>query len=169
VISLLTLFFNVWHWLWDPQQYSLLTAGIKCLTWNYYAYLNIMLWFLGICQQLLKKKKKIYSHHRQNICIRSLNLCPPYPKVHLRPCKRCSSSSYGSTAQVGPGLPFWGFVTITFLQGWIVSPASNPQPGGSGLRIYDPWRQGGPVIPPGTGNPFLSPFTTCMGYSGTIL
>jgi hypothetical protein len=30
----------------------------------------------------------------------------------------------------GPGLPLWGFVTITFLQGWIVSPAPNPQPGG---------------------------------------
>jgi hypothetical protein len=25
----------------------------------------------------------------------------------------------------GPGLPFWDFVTITFLQGWIVSSASN--------------------------------------------
>jgi hypothetical protein len=39
-----------------------------------------------------------------------------------------------------PGLPCWGFVTITFLQGWIVSPAPNPQPGGPGLSIYDPWR-----------------------------
>jgi hypothetical protein len=38
----------------------------------------------------------------------------------------------------GPGLPFWGFVTLTFLQGWIVSPATNLQPGGPGLRIYDP-------------------------------
>jgi hypothetical protein len=26
----------------------------------------------------------------------------------------------------GPGLPCWGFVTITFSQGWIVSPAPNP-------------------------------------------
>jgi hypothetical protein len=43
--------------------------------------------------------------------------------------------------------PFWVFVTITFLQGWIVSPAPNPQPGGPGLRIYDPRRQGGPAIP----------------------
>jgi hypothetical protein len=32
----------------------------------------------------------------------------------------------------------WDFVTITFLQGWIVSPAPNRQPGGPGLRIYDP-------------------------------
>jgi len=54
----------------------------------------------------------------------------------------------------GHGLPFWGFVTITFLRGWIVSPAPNPQPGGPGLRIYDPRRQGGPAIPPGTGYPF---------------
>jgi hypothetical protein len=30
----------------------------------------------------------------------------------------------------GPGLPLWGFITITFLQGWIVSPAPSPQPGG---------------------------------------
>jgi hypothetical protein len=54
----------------------------------------------------------------------------------------------------GPGLPCWGFVTITFLQGWIVSPAPNPQPGGPCLRIYDPRRQGDPAIPPGTGYPF---------------
>jgi hypothetical protein len=31
---------------------------------------------------------------------------------------------------------------------------SNPQPGGPGLHIYIPWRQGGPVIPPGTEYPF---------------
>jgi hypothetical protein len=55
---------------------------------------------------------------------------------------------------MGPGLPFWGFITLTFLQGWIVSPASNPQPGGSGLRIYDLRRQGGTAIPPGIGYPF---------------
>jgi hypothetical protein len=55
----------------------------------------------------------------------------------------------------GPGRPFLGgFVTITFLRGWIVSPAPNPQPGGPGLRIYDPRRQGSPAIPPGTGYPF---------------
>jgi hypothetical protein len=54
----------------------------------------------------------------------------------------------------GPGLPLWGSLTITFLRGWIVSPAPNTQPGGPGLRIYDPRRQGGPAIPPGTGYPF---------------
>jgi hypothetical protein len=48
----------------------------------------------------------------------------------------------------GPGLPFSGFLTITFLQGWIVSPGPNLQPGGPGLRIYDPRRQGGPAIHP---------------------
>jgi hypothetical protein len=57
-------------------------------------------------------------------------------------------------SNMGPGLPFWGFTTITFLEGWIVSPAPNPQPGGPGLRIYDPWRQGDPAIPLGTGYPF---------------
>jgi hypothetical protein len=55
---------------------------------------------------------------------------------------------------MGPGLPLWDFVTITFLRGWIVSPAPNPQPGGPGLHIYDPRRHGGPAIPPGTGYPF---------------
>jgi hypothetical protein len=25
----------------------------------------------------------------------------------------------------GPDLPIWGFVTVTFLQGWVVSPALN--------------------------------------------
>jgi hypothetical protein len=55
---------------------------------------------------------------------------------------------------LGPGLPLWGLLTITLLQGWIVSPAPNPQPRGPGLRIYDPLRQGGPAIPPGNGYPF---------------
>jgi hypothetical protein len=50
--------------------------------------------------------------------------------------------------------PFLGFVTITVLQGWIVNPTPNPQPGGPGLRSYDPRRQGGPAILPGTGYPF---------------
>jgi hypothetical protein len=50
--------------------------------------------------------------------------------------------------------PFWGLVTVAFLQGWIVSPAPNPQPGGPGLRIYDPRRQGGQLYPQGTGYPF---------------
>jgi hypothetical protein len=50
--------------------------------------------------------------------------------------------------------PFGDFITITFLQGRIVSPAPNTQPGGPGLRIYDPSRLGGPAIPPDTGYPF---------------
>jgi hypothetical protein len=37
----------------------------------------------------------------------------------------------------GPGLPFWGFVTINFLQCCIVSPAPNPQSGGPGLTPGD--------------------------------
>jgi hypothetical protein len=49
---------------------------------------------------------------------------------------------------------FWGFLTMTFLRGWIVSPVPNPQPGGPGLRIYDPRGQGGPATPPGTGYQF---------------
>jgi hypothetical protein len=54
----------------------------------------------------------------------------------------------------GPGLPFWGILNNNLLRGWIVNPAPNPQPGGPGLRIYDPRRQGGPAIPPGTGYSF---------------
>jgi hypothetical protein len=72
--------------------------------------------------------------------------------------------------KMGPVLPFlWGFVIVTCLRGWIVSTAPKPQPGGPGLRIYDPRRKGGPAIPPGTRYPFQSPSTTCMGYSGTVL
>jgi hypothetical protein len=41
--------------------------------------------------------------------------------------------------------------SLFFLQGGVVSPTPNPQPGGPGLRIYVPWRQGGPAVPPGTG------------------
>jgi hypothetical protein len=61
----------------------------------------------------------------------------------------------------GPGLPFWGFVTITFLQGWIVSPAPNPQPRGPG--IYDPRRQGGPAVPPRHWVPILVAFYDMHG------
>jgi hypothetical protein len=50
--------------------------------------------------------------------------------------------------------PLWGFLAITFLRGWIASPAPNLQPGGPGLRIYNHRGQGGPAIPPGTGYPF---------------
>jgi hypothetical protein len=54
----------------------------------------------------------------------------------------------------GPGLPLWGFLTITFLRGWIVSPEPNPHPGGPGLRVYGPRRQGGPAIPQALGTHF---------------
>jgi hypothetical protein len=35
---------------------------------------------------------------------------------------------------------------FSFLQGRVVSPTPNPHPGGSGLCIYIPQREGGPVI-----------------------
>jgi hypothetical protein len=54
----------------------------------------------------------------------------------------------------GPGLPLWGLVTITFSQAWIVSPGPNSQPGGPGLNIYDPRRQGGPATPQALGTHF---------------
>jgi hypothetical protein len=43
---------------------------------------------------------------------------------------------------------------FSFLQGRVVSPTPNTQPGGTGLSIYISQRQGGPVIPPGTGYTF---------------
>jgi hypothetical protein len=54
----------------------------------------------------------------------------------------------------GPDLPLWGFLTITFLRGRIVSPVPNPQPEWPRLHIYVPLRQGDPAIPPGSGYPF---------------
>jgi hypothetical protein len=54
----------------------------------------------------------------------------------------------------GPGLPVLGFRNNKLLRGWIVSPAPNPQPGGPGLRIYDPWRRGVPAIPQALGTRF---------------
>jgi hypothetical protein len=50
---------------------------------------------------------------------------------------------------------------FSFSQGRVVSSTPNPYPGGLGLCIYIPQRQGG--------YPFLSPLTTRMGYGGTIL
>jgi hypothetical protein len=48
----------------------------------------------------------------------------------------------------------WGFVTITFLQGWIVSPAPNPKPGGPGIRIYDPGDRVAQLYPQALGTHF---------------
>jgi hypothetical protein len=41
---------------------------------------------------------------------------------------------------------FW-VLKIYFFRGGIVSLTPNPQPGGPGIRIYIPRRQGGPAIP----------------------
>jgi hypothetical protein len=54
----------------------------------------------------------------------------------------------------GPGLPCWCFITITFLQGWIVTPAPNPQPGGPGLRILTPGDRVAQLYPQALGNHF---------------
>jgi hypothetical protein len=58
-------------------------------------------------------------------------------------------SFLGSTAQLRPWPPpqnlaefLGGFSTIFFLQGRVVSPTPNPHPGGLGLCIYIPQRQG---------------------------
>jgi hypothetical protein len=65
-----------------------------------------------------------------------------------------SSSSYGSTAQFGPWPPLMLFHNNNLFTGLVFSPAPYPQPGGPGLHMYDPQRQGGPAIPPGTRYPF---------------
>jgi hypothetical protein len=63
---------------------------------------------------------------------------------------KISSSFLGSTAQLKPWPPpqnpaefLGGFSKIFFLQGRVVSPTPNPHPGGQGLCIYIPQRQGG--------------------------
>jgi hypothetical protein len=59
------------------------------------------------------------------------------------------SSFLGSTAQLRPWPPpqnpaeFLGGFSTIFLQGKVVSPTPNPHPGGPGLCIYIPQRQGG--------------------------
>jgi hypothetical protein len=58
----------------------------------------------------------------------------------------------------GPGLPFWGFVTIAILRSWIVSPAPNPRPGGPGLGIYNPPETGCPSYTPSHWVPILVAF-----------
>jgi hypothetical protein len=60
----------------------------------------------------------------------------------------------GTRNSLLPRLPCWCFVTITSLQGCIVTPEPNPQPGGPGLRIYDLRRQGDPAIPQALGTHF---------------
>jgi hypothetical protein len=56
----------------------------------------------------------------------------------------------------GPGLPLWSFVTTTFLQGWIVSPAPNPQHGGPDLRVYDSPETGWPSYTPKTSDRLMT-------------
>jgi hypothetical protein len=51
-------------------------------------------------------------------------------------------------------LPILGFLTTVFLRGVVFSLTLNPQPGGPGLRICNPRRQGDPAIPPDTGCQF---------------
>jgi hypothetical protein len=114
------------------------------------------------CQQTLKNPKQKINKHKPPMFINRLQY---YESVSwfnqlLEITCACAHKSNKISRLVnhhhhmalqpnsGPGLPFWGFLTITFLQGWIVSPAPNPQPGGPGLRIYDPRRQGGPAITP---------------------
>jgi hypothetical protein len=63
-----------------------------------------------------------------------------------------SSSSYSSIRALAS--PKSGFVTISFLQGWIVSTAPNPQPGGPGLRIYDPGDRVAQLYPQALGTHF---------------
>jgi hypothetical protein len=75
--------------------------------------------------------------------------------------------------QITSGFHFFGFRNGNsfFLQSKVVSPASNPQPGGPGPCIYVPQWQSDSAIPSGTGFPFqhLLQFTGLRGsnsYTG---
>jgi hypothetical protein len=52
------------------------------------------------------------------------------------------------------GLPSLDLLTAGLLWGGAVYHTPNPQPGGPGLDICDPWRQRDQAIPPGTGYQF---------------
>jgi hypothetical protein len=55
----------------------------------------------------------------------------------------------------------WSYIRVT------VSASRLPQPQGQGPHIYIPQEQGGPVIPPGTGFPFVASYES-QGYGGGI-
>jgi hypothetical protein len=85
------------------------------------------------------RQKKLVQDHILVLAV--LNLLVLLPEC---------SSFLGSTAQLRPWPPpqnpdkfLGGFSTIFFLQGRVVSPTPNPHPGGPGLCIYIPQRQGG--------------------------
>jgi hypothetical protein len=69
---------------------------------------------------------------------------------HITSMTSTEHPSDGPTAHVGPWPPLLRFRNSSFLWCGVVSPTPNPQTGGLGLCIYDPRRQSGPVIPPGT-------------------
>jgi hypothetical protein len=108
-------------------------------------------------QYLWKIKLTVaYNNYKHEINIFSyfpLNTCQQFVDRSFKYWNYAYHHHMALQPKSGPGIPCWGFVTITFLQGWIVSSAPNPQPGGPRLRIYDPRRQGGPAILPGTGYP----------------
>jgi hypothetical protein len=59
-----------------------------------------------------------------------------------------------------------GFLTFSFFWGGVVSPIPNPQPGGPGLQIYIPQRQGGPAIRLDTG--YLGIDISCTQLHGSL-
>jgi hypothetical protein len=63
-----------------------------------------------------------------------------------------TSSSPMRNSQISElGLLFFRFRNMYLFRTEVFSPSPNPQTGGPGLPIYDPRRQGGSVIPIGTG------------------
>jgi hypothetical protein len=86
------------------------------------------------------------------VCVLFIELCHHHHHHHV-----------AVQPKLGLGLPCWGFVTITFLQGCIVSPAPKPQPGGPGLRIYDPLETGWPSCTPRHWVPILVAFYDMHG------
>jgi hypothetical protein len=54
----------------------------------------------------------------------------------------------------GPGLPLWGFVTITFLQGWMLVQRPTPNLEDQASVFMIPGDRVAQLHPPGTGYPF---------------
>jgi hypothetical protein len=71
----------------------------------------------------------IYNDYGRNECI-SLEVTTP--RLYYAPPSPAGIAS--------------GFLTFSSFRGGVVSPTPNPQPGGSGPRIYIHRRQGGPAI-----------------------
>lgn len=142
---------------WAPQLRRSLTheKSYHLLSFHQYQlllvrYLKLLYIFIP-CVVVLRMTQRAHISFWLNFL--NLNLCPRIKivgnKVHLpflfitilrRFCQICFGSN------------FFRFYNNYFLQRKVISLTFNPQPGGAGVCVQQ--RQGGPVIPAGTGFPF---------------